>query len=46
MCIRDSSTAAYPAAAAGWTAAAAGYAAVEESVREVKAALDARGGDL
>ena len=33
-------------AAAGWTAAAAGYAAVEESVREVKAALDARGGDL
>ena len=34
-------------AAAGWTAAAAGYAAVQESVREVKAALaDSRGGGL
>lgn len=34
-------------AAAGWTAAAAGYAAVEESVREVKAALDGvQGGGL
>ena len=39
--VGDDGVAGWPwIAAAGWTAAAAGYAAVEESVREVKAALE------